>query len=99
VPSAPPLLAETIPTKFRYIDPETGKSVTSTTPPLRYQWEKKRTEDNEKTWFLTITGRSSIDHPSSSLPTTESSHSIAYFDIEKYCSQVSILLIKPDFTF
>ena len=54
---------EPMPARFRYIDPDTGKSVTSTSPPAGYRWEKKRTEEDGTVWFLKITGRNSDYRP------------------------------------
>jgi hypothetical protein len=78
---------EPMPTRFRYIDPETKKSVTSHSPPTEYEWEKKRIE-GDGTVFLKIIGRNSDYHPSPPA-IAESRRLQADFDIEQHCAKVS----------
>lgn len=88
---------EPTPTRFRYIDPVTGKSVTRSSPPAEYLWEKKRTEEDGTVWFLKITGNSDYRplSPAKIKPALQSPVIVeprrlqADFDIEKHCREVS----------
>lgn len=73
--------------RYRYIDPDTRKSVTSETPPNQYYWEKQREEDDGATWFLKIYVNSTkvpaLPPPRPTVVETER------FDTEKYCKKIS----------